>query len=124
VKKLDFDNSFIRELPGDLQNGPGTRQVQGAAYSLVMPTPVTKPVLLGYSHDVAKLLGLDDSDVESGQFLQAFSGNAVLPGMEAYAANYGGLPFFPFGRQGRLRRGIRGAINLAIGPANCAMVVQ
>jgi len=93
VKKLDFDNAFIRELPADLQSGPGTRQVQAAAYSLVRPTPVEKPALLAYSEEVAQLLDLDDADIESEDFLQAFCGNALLPGMEAYAANYGGHQF-------------------------------
>ncbi len=93
MKKLYFDNAFIRELPADLQSSPGTRQVQAAAYSLVNPTPVDKPSLLAHSTEVAKLLDLDDADIESNEFLQAFSGNALLPGMQAYAANYGGHQF-------------------------------
>ncbi len=93
MKPLDFDNRFIRELPADLQDGPGTRQVQGAAYSLVNPTPVSNPDLLAYSPEVAKLLDLDDSDIQSSEFLNAFAGNALLPGMQAYAANYGGHQF-------------------------------
>ncbi|MGH8109127.1 MAG: protein adenylyltransferase SelO family protein, partial [Arenimonas sp.] len=93
MKLLDFDNRFVRELPADLQTGPGTRQVQGAAYSLVSPTPVGNPSLLAYSSDVAELLGLEESDIQSIEFLNAFAGNALLPGMEAYAANYGGHQF-------------------------------
>lgn len=93
MKSLNFDNRFIRELPADSQNGPGTRQVDAAAYSLVMPTPVSKPHLLAYSPEVARLLDLDDADIQSDGFLNAFSGNALLPGMEAYAANYGGHQF-------------------------------
>jgi serine/tyrosine/threonine adenylyltransferase len=93
LKPLKFNNRFVRELPTDLQSGTGTRQVMGAAYSLVSPTPVTKPALLASSSEVAKLLDLDDSDVQSSEFLNAFSGNALLPGMETYAANYGGHQF-------------------------------
>jgi serine/tyrosine/threonine adenylyltransferase len=93
VKSLAFDNRFIRELPADLESGPGTRQVNAAAYSLVSPTPVTKPALLASSSEVAKLLDLHDSDIQSSEFLNAFSGNVLLPGMEAYAANYGGHQF-------------------------------
>lgn len=93
MKLPDFDNRFVHELPGDLQGGPGTRQVTGAAYSLVAPTPVSHPRLLAYSADVAGLLGLAKGDVESGAFLDAFSGNTLLPGMQAYAANYGGHQF-------------------------------
>ena len=90
---MNFDNRFIRELPADLQTGPGTRQVLEAAYSLVTPTPVIKPDLLAFSTDVAKLLDLEDSDVRSSGFLNAFSGNKLLPGMQAYSANYGGHQF-------------------------------
>lgn len=93
MKALNFDNRFIRELPADLERGPGTRQVQDAAYSFVMPTPVTKPGLLAHSSAVAQLLGLSDTDIQSNEFLNAFSGNALLPGMESYAANYGGHQF-------------------------------
>lgn len=93
MKLLDFDNRFIRELPADAQNGPGTRQVQAAAYSLVAPTPVIAPRLLAFWTEVAGLLDLDDSDIQSDKFLNAFSGNALLPGMQAYAANYGGHQF-------------------------------
>jgi serine/tyrosine/threonine adenylyltransferase len=93
VKALNFDNRFIRELPADAQTGPGTRQVEGAAYSLVSPTPVSKPSLLAYASDVAQLLDLDNADIHSSEFLQAFSGNFLLPGMQAHAANYGGHQF-------------------------------
>ena len=65
----------------------------GAAYSSVNPTPVANPVLFAYSPDVAGLLDLQDDDIHSREFLNAFSGNALLPGMQAYAANYGGHQF-------------------------------
>ena len=93
MKVLNFDNRFIRELPADLQTGPGTRQVLHAAYSYVKPTAVAKPSLLAYSSDVAKWLDLSDADLNSPEFLNAFSGNDLLPGMEPYAANYGGHQF-------------------------------
>ena len=79
---MDFDNRFIREMPADSQKGLGTRQVQGAAYSWVNPTPVANPDLLGYSSEVATLLDLDDADIQSREFLNAFSGNVLLPGMQ------------------------------------------
>lgn len=93
MKSLNFDNRFIRELPADPEIGPGTRQVHEAAYSLVNPTSVEKPKLLAYSPEVAELLGLDSADIQSDEFLNAFSGNVLLPGMQAYAANYGGHQF-------------------------------
>ena len=93
MKALKFDNRFINELPADLVRGPGVRQVQNAAYSFVAPTPVTKPELLAHSSAVAQLLGLSDTDIQSSEFLNAFSGNALLPGMEPFATNYGGHQF-------------------------------
>ena len=93
MKSIDFDNRFVRELPADSQIGQGTRQVQGAAYSWVDPTRVAGPELLAYSPDVARLLDLGDDDIQSPEFLNAFSGNALLPGMQSYAANYGGHQF-------------------------------
>jgi serine/tyrosine/threonine adenylyltransferase len=93
VKQLKFDNRFIRELPADSQMGPGTRQVQSAAYSFVSPTEVVSPSLLAYSTDMAASLNLSVADVQSEEFLKAFSGNALLAGMQAYAANYGGHQF-------------------------------
>ncbi|MEO6173278.1 MAG: protein adenylyltransferase SelO, partial [Arenimonas sp.] len=93
MKLLNFENRFIHELPADFQSGPGTRQVQGAAYSLIEPTPVRHPRVLAVASAVAELLDLAESDIRSDEFLNAFSGNTLLPGMEPYAANYGGHQF-------------------------------
>jgi serine/tyrosine/threonine adenylyltransferase len=93
LKTLNFDNRFVRELPADLSNGAGTRHVVGAAYSFVAPTSVSTPKLLAYSAELAASLVLNDADIHSKEFLNAFSGNQLLPGMEAYAANYGGHQF-------------------------------
>lgn len=93
MNTLDFDNRFIRELPADANEGPGTRQVTGAAYSRVSPTPVKNPKLLAFSSEVAGLIGFTVADIHSAEFLNAFSGNAALPGMQTYAANYGGHQF-------------------------------
>jgi uncharacterized protein YdiU (UPF0061 family) len=93
MKTLRFDNRFIRELPGDAVRGPGVREVRGALYSRVDPTPVTAPRLLAWSHEVAAVLGLDEADVASPEFVHVFGGNALLEGMQPYAANYGGHQF-------------------------------
>jgi len=90
---LRFDNRFLRELPGDPEQGYRRREVRGALWSAVGPTPVTAPTLLAHSRDVASLLGLDDGDVASPAFAQVFGGNALLPGMQPYAGNYGGHQF-------------------------------
>ena len=54
-----FDNRFVHELPGDPDTGPRVREVLGAAWSQVMPTPVRAPQLLGHSREVAAALGLE-----------------------------------------------------------------
>ncbi|HET8818541.1 MAG TPA: YdiU family protein [Xanthomonadaceae bacterium] len=88
-----FDNAFVRELPGDPVTGPGVREVTGALWSAVRPTPVAAPVLLAHSAEMAERLGLDAGDVASPEFARVFGGNALLPGMQPYAANYGGHQF-------------------------------
>jgi uncharacterized protein YdiU (UPF0061 family) len=90
---LRFDNAFVRELPADPREGPQRRQVHGALYSRVQPTPVAAPRLIAWSREVAAMLGLDATDVESPRFAQVFGGNALAEGMEPYAANYGGHQF-------------------------------
>ena len=93
MKPLAFDNRFVRELPGDPDPSPHVRQVHGAFYSRVMPTPVRAPHLIAWSPEVASLVGFDDADVRSPEFAAVFAGNALMPGMEPYAACYGGHQF-------------------------------
>ena len=93
MNSLRFDNTFIRELPGDPADGPQRRQVHGASYSRIDPTPVTEPRLIAYSREVAALLDISEIDLASSEFAQVFGGNALLDGMQPYAANYGGHQF-------------------------------
>ena len=88
-----FDNRFVAELPGDPVCSPGARQVVGAAWSAVQPTPVAAPRLLAHAPEVAALIGLSDDDVRAPWFADVFGGNALMPGMEPYAAVYGGHQF-------------------------------
>ena len=90
---LRFDNAFVRELPGDPSPAPHSRQVLGAAYSRVQPTPVAAPRLIAWSREVAALVGFTPDDVAAPFFAEVFGGNALLDGMEPYAANYGGHQF-------------------------------
>ena len=93
MQSLRFDNRFVRDLPADPQAGPQRRQVHKALYSRVESTPVAAPRLIAHSHEVASLLGIAAADVASPQFARIFSGNALLDGMQPYAANYGGHQF-------------------------------
>ena len=90
--RLRFDNRFLHELPGDPSDEPGIRQVPGA-WSRVQPTPVAAPRLVAHSREMAAALGLSEADIASPEFAQVFGGNALLPGMESLAANYGGHQF-------------------------------
>ncbi len=88
-----FDNRFVRELPADPDTSLRRRQVLGASYSAVEPTPVSAPTLLAHSAEVAALTGFSETDVHSPEFAQVFGGNALYNGMQPYAACYGGHQF-------------------------------
>ncbi len=90
---LHFDNRFLRELPGDAETGPRRREVPGAAWSQVMPSPVAAPRLLAHAPEVAAMLGFDRAAVQAPEFAAVFAGNALYPGMQPWAANYGGHQF-------------------------------
>jgi serine/tyrosine/threonine adenylyltransferase len=94
MNSLVFDNAFVRDLPGDPLEGNQPRQVRGAAWSPVTPTPVSAPRLIAHSAEMAALLGLDDAHtLASDAFAQVFAGNRLLDGMQPFAANYGGHQF-------------------------------
>ncbi|MGV8943654.1 protein adenylyltransferase SelO family protein, partial [Thermomonas sp.] len=88
-----FDNAFLRELPGDPETRIFPRQVPGALWSSVQPTPVAAPLLLAHSREIAAELGFSEADVASPAFAEVFGGNALLPGMQPFASNYGGHQF-------------------------------
>src|SRR5690349_7037578 len=90
LAEVRFENTFVRELPGDPVSDNIPRQVRGACYTRVAPTPVAAPRLLGWSDDCAAFLGLSRPDPQS---VAVLAGNAVLPGMEPYAARYAGHQF-------------------------------
>jgi uncharacterized protein YdiU (UPF0061 family) len=94
MRGLTFDNRFVRALPADPSRDNRPRQVEGAAYSFVDPTPVVAPRLLSHSPEVAcDLLGLDPAEIARPDFAEVFGGNRVLPGMQPVAACYGGHQF-------------------------------
>jgi uncharacterized protein YdiU (UPF0061 family) len=90
---LHFDNAFVRDLPGDPEHGTLPRQVEGALYSMVSPTPVAAPRLLAYSAEMAATLGFSADEVASAKFARVFGGNGLADGMQPYATNYGGHQF-------------------------------
>jgi len=90
---LRFDNSFVRELPGDERVDNQRRQVLDACYSFVQPTPVAAPRLVAYAHEVAALLDLNPAACASDAFTALFAGNRLLAGMQPHASCYGGHQF-------------------------------
>ncbi|WP_054694722.1 protein adenylyltransferase SelO [Desulfosarcina cetonica] len=90
---LRFDNRFVRELPADSNPVNRRRQVYGACYSRVDPTPVKAPRLVAFSPDMADRLGLSDKTCQSDRFAQVVTGNRLLPDMQPFAMCYGGHQF-------------------------------
>jgi uncharacterized protein YdiU (UPF0061 family) len=90
LAQAKFDNLFVREMPADPVSANMPRQVSGAAYTRVEPTPVREPKLLAWSDDLAGKLGLARP---SAAAIEALAGNRVLPGMQPYSARYGGHQF-------------------------------
>jgi uncharacterized protein YdiU (UPF0061 family) len=89
-----FDNRFLRELPGDPVSGNQIRSVQGAAWSRVMPTPVVAPALLLVAEDLLAELGLPPEWIaDRAALAEVMAGNRQWPGMDPWAACYGGHQF-------------------------------
>jgi serine/tyrosine/threonine adenylyltransferase len=93
LPELNFDNVFVRQLPGDPDGGRGARQVLGAMYSRVDPETVAAPRTVAWSREMAFALGFSEADMASPWFAQVFGGNGVMPGMQPWASNYGGHQF-------------------------------
>ena len=53
LENLNFDNSVVRELPGDPESGLNRRQVLGACFSPVAATRVSRPWLVACAAEVA-----------------------------------------------------------------------
>ncbi|HLK99506.1 MAG TPA: YdiU family protein [Myxococcaceae bacterium] len=90
---LQFTSRFIDSLPGDPAQDTHSRQVYGALWSKVQPTPVSAPRLVAYSPEVAQELGLDEAALQSEAWVKVLGGNGLWPGMVPYSANYGGHQF-------------------------------
>jgi len=86
---LHFDNRFVRHLPPDPEPSNFRRQVVNACFSRAAPTPVSAPRLVAVSPDAAALLDLDENAWHSDLFVQVFSGNHLLDGMDPFAMCYG-----------------------------------
>jgi len=90
---LRFDNAFVANLPADPVPVNRPRQVKDACYTRVDPTPVSAPRLLAWSDETGEMLGLARPAAADGLAAEVLGGNRLLPGMQPYAARYGGHQF-------------------------------
>ena len=69
------------------------RQVKKACFSFVNPQKTSNPKLIHVSEDALELLGIDNKEIESKDFLDIFTGNKLLKNSHPYAMCYGGHQF-------------------------------
>ena len=91
--QLAFGSRFTDALPADPDTGNYPRQVPGAGYSWVTPSPAPAPQLLAHSPEVAADLGLAADAYRDPLFTEVLAGNRLLPGMAPHASCYGGHQF-------------------------------
>lgn len=102
LEDLRFDNKALRELPVDDENAQNyleQRQVEGACFSRVKPTPLENPKVVAFSEDAMALLGVSADEAERGDFPEYFCGNKLLNGSEPAAHCYCGHQFGNFAGQ-------------------------
>ncbi|CAM9864274.1 unnamed protein product [Lampetra fluviatilis] len=101
LETLRFDNSALRRLPLDPSDDPAPRQVPGAVFSRVRPSPVERPRVVAVSVPAMRLLGLRDPEAEAArpEAAEFLSGNRVLPGAQPAAHCYCGHQFGSFAGQ-------------------------
>ncbi|MEE4361034.1 MAG: YdiU family protein [Pseudomonadales bacterium] len=89
----EIGSRFTARLPGDPDTRNTRRQVFGACWSRVEPTPVAAPRTLAWSAEVAERLDLPEAFCRSQAFAEVMAGNRLLPGMDPHAMCYGGHQF-------------------------------
>nr|DBA31267.1 TPA: hypothetical protein GDO54_007143 [Pyxicephalus adspersus] len=104
LRSLRFDNRALRCLPvepGDGQDDDAvrSRQVPGACFSPVRPTPVENPKVVALSQPGLALLGVQLGEDEEEEAARYFSGNRLLPGSRPAAHCYCGHQFGNFAGQ-------------------------
>ena len=77
----------------DLQVANSFAELPPAFHTFLQPQPLTQPRLLHANAEVAKFLGLDESALQTPEFLEIVSGQQPLPGGQTLAAVYSGHQF-------------------------------
>lgn len=125
---MRWRSTFASALPADPDTSNTVRQVSGAAFSFVAPTPTSgagSEAVVAVSREVAAdLLGLDPRECDTSRaFAALFAGNVpeheLPPGMRPYAAAYAGHQFGSFaGQLGDGRAICLGDVEAAPGPTS------
>jgi len=76
---IPFDNTYAR-LPGQM-------------FTALNPTPVPQPGLIAVNDDLARLLGIDPTNLRSPEGVQALAGNIIPEGAAPLAQAYAGHQF-------------------------------
>ncbi|GAB5358520.1 hypothetical protein AAMO2058_000465400 [Amorphochlora amoebiformis] len=99
LEELKFDNLVLKELPIDPEKRNFTRQVSGACFSIVDPTPIEEPELVAASNDALAIIHVDPKEIERKDFPAIFCGNEILKGARPAAHCYCGHQFGYFSGQ-------------------------
>ncbi|UBZ10300.1 YdiU family protein [Leeuwenhoekiella palythoae] len=91
--QFNINNLFTEALPADPNFENSRRQVMQGYYSFVTPKETAAPQVLHVSDEMLNALGISEEEAESKEFLEVFTGNAVLPNTHPYAMLYGGHQF-------------------------------
>ena len=90
---LTAENSFVKFLNAEDSEGKPQhvpRQIYKSHFTHVTPEPVPTPYIIAASESCAKALGLVPNLFRTLQFVKAFSGDEMLPGLDnPYSSNYG-----------------------------------
>jgi serine/tyrosine/threonine adenylyltransferase len=91
--KLNIQDTFNTELPGDSNKSNTRRQISKSCFSFVTPRIPANPQFVHLNSDFALELGFTKTDFSDKDFLQIFSGGKVLEGTNPFAMCYGGHQF-------------------------------
>ena len=90
---LNIKNTFIEELPSDNNLENSRRQVTNAVFSYVNPKKTKAPKIIHTSSEMAKELGISNTETKSDFFKNIVTGNEIYPNTKPYAMCYGGHQF-------------------------------
>ncbi len=80
-------------MPADIEINNISRQVTNACFSFVRPKIPSQPMLIHASIEVANLLGINEEETKSNEFLAIFSGQKIVHSTKPFAMCYAGHQF-------------------------------